>query len=54
MLLLDLAQQKKVHEEVEAALQQVIHLQKENPVPLLRIIKLEKYDMICVKCVLES
>lgn len=53
MLLSDLAQQKKMHEEVGAALQQFIHLQKENPIPP-RIIKLEKYNMIGFKCVLKS
>lgn len=54
MLLSDLAQQKKMHEEVGATLQQLIHLQKENPTPPPRIIKLKKDVMIGFKCILKS
>ena len=54
MLLSNLEQQRKMHKEVESALQQVTHFQKENPIPPPETIKMEKDDLIGYKCVLES
>jgi hypothetical protein len=54
ILLFKLSQQRKMHERVEVALQQVLHFQKENPMPPPRKVKLGKHDLINYKCTLES
>lgn len=53
-LLPELASHRKVHEEVEVALQQVIRMQKENPIPPPSITKLEKDDMTGFERILKS
>lgn len=46
VLLSELSQQRKLHERVEVALQQVLHFQKANPMPPPGTIKLGKDDLI--------